>query len=148
LGIKYPSAGNASLASTIGNDVFTINSTPGAGSTDKLILSGSTVELNGSTVNFQKDGTTFAFVGTDAGYSGLLPNADITYNLGSPTKRWANIYTGDLHLRNDRGNYTIVEEPDYLTIRNNRTGKLYKFLVEEISDTKAGAGGTGGGGII
>jgi hypothetical protein len=51
-------------------------------------------------------------------------------------------------LRNDRGNYTIVEEPDYLTIRNNRTGKLYKFLVEEISDTKAGAGGTGGGGII
>ena len=148
LGIKYPSAGNVSIASAIGNDVFTINTTAGAGSTDKLILSGSTVELNGSTVNFQKDGTTFAFVGTDSGYSGLLPNADITYNLGSPTKRWANIYTGDLHLRNDRGNYTIVEEPDYLTIRNNRTGKLYKFLVEEISDTKAGAGGTGGGGII
>ena len=146
LGIKYPSAGNAAIASTIGNDIFTINTTAGAGSTDKLILSGSTVELNGGVVNLQKDGTTFAFVGTDAGYSGLLPNTDLTYNLGSPTKRWANIYTGDLHLRNERGHYTIIEEPDYLSIRNNRTGKLYKFLVEEITDSSTGSGGTGGGG--
>jgi len=62
----------------------------------------------------------------------LLPNQDMQYNLGSPTLRWANMYTGDLHLRNERGDWTIIEEPDFLTITNNRNGKRYKFVLEEI----------------
>lgn len=62
----------------------------------------------------------------------LLPNQDMQYNLGAPTLRWANMYTGDLHLRNDRGDWTIIEEPDFLTITNNRNGKRYKFVMEEI----------------
>lgn len=62
----------------------------------------------------------------------VLPGADLGSSLGSPSKRWANIYTGDLHLRNDRGNWTIVEEEDYLTITNNLNGKKYKILMEEI----------------
>ena len=62
----------------------------------------------------------------------ILPNDDVTKDLGSATKRWANIYTGDLHLKNDRGDWTIVEEEDYLTIINNKKGKRYKFVLEEI----------------
>lgn len=66
--------------------------------------------------------------------SSILPNADSAYNLGSESFRWANIYTGDLHLRNERGDYTLIEETEYLTVRNNKTGKRYKFLVEEIPE--------------
>ena len=62
----------------------------------------------------------------------VLPDADNTRNLGSATVRWANIYTGDLHLKNDRGDWTILEEEDYLCVINNKTGKRYKMLLQEI----------------
>jgi len=62
----------------------------------------------------------------------VLPDGDNTRNLGSASKRWANIYTADLHLKNERGNWTVVEEENYLTLRNNKTGKRYKLLMEEI----------------
>jgi hypothetical protein len=62
----------------------------------------------------------------------LIPSTDNTRNLGSATNRWANVYTGDLHLRNDRGDYTLIEEEDMLTIRFNKTGKRYKFLLEAV----------------
>lgn len=63
----------------------------------------------------------------------FIPAADITYDLGSPAARWANIYTGDLHLANERGDWTMIEEDDYLTLRNNKTGKTFKLLMEEIN---------------
>ena len=62
----------------------------------------------------------------------LLPNADATQDLGSAVKRWNNIYTTDLHLQNDRGNWTVIEEENYLTLRNNNTDKVYKLVMEEI----------------
>ena len=50
----------------------------------------------------------------------ILPSADDTYDLGSASKQWRNIYTGDLHLSNESkaegnvvdgttGNWTIQE---------------------------------------
>jgi len=60
----------------------------------------------------------------------LLPTQDATFDLGSSTYRWANIYTGDLHLKNDRGDWTIVEEENMLTVVNNLTGKRYKMMLE------------------
>jgi len=102
-----------------------------------LILSGTSVALSGSTVNFVKDGTNIAYVGasTDANpLTGLFPSTDVTYNLGSPALRWQNIYTGDLHLRNERGDYTLIEEEDFLSIRFNKTGKRYKFLLERVPE--------------
>jgi len=64
--------------------------------------------------------------------SNLIPDGDRTRNLGSPAARFANVYTGDLHLRNDRGDWTVIEEPDFLTVTNNRTGKRFKILMEPI----------------
>ena len=64
----------------------------------------------------------------------ILPSADNTFDLGSASKRFANMYTGDLHLRNDRGDWTIIEEEDYLSVVNNKTGKRYKMMLEEIKD--------------
>jgi hypothetical protein len=65
------------------------------------------------------------------GMGTITPNADNTSDLGSEALRWANLYTGDLHLKNDRGDYTIVEEEDALTLHNNKTGKVYNFVLEE-----------------
>ena len=62
----------------------------------------------------------------------IRPARDNKQDLGSPKKRWANLYTGDLHLKNERGNWTVIEEENYLTLRNNKTGKKYKLLMEEI----------------
>jgi len=62
----------------------------------------------------------------------LFPSADNASNLGSTAKRWANIYTTDLHLQNERGNWTVIEEENYLTLRNNKTDKVYKLVMEEI----------------
>ena len=62
----------------------------------------------------------------------LFPTSDNAKDLGSSSKRWQNIYTTDLHLANDRGDWTVIEEEDYLTLRNNKTDKVYKLVMEEI----------------
>ena len=62
----------------------------------------------------------------------ILPSADDAVDLGSATKQWRNIYTGDLHLTNERGSWTVIEEEDYLTLRNNKTDKIYKLVMEEV----------------
>jgi hypothetical protein len=62
----------------------------------------------------------------------IVPAATNSYDLGTPSLRWRNMYTGDLHLKNDRGNWTIIEEREYLSITNNITGKRYKFVLQEI----------------
>tara|TARA_R110002020_G_scaffold37239_9_gene112537 strand:+ start:5412 stop:7640 length:2229 start_codon:yes stop_codon:yes gene_type:complete len=71
--------------------------------------------------------------------SDVLPHTDNVTNLGSAAKRFANLHVGithigDLHLENERGNWLIVEEENYLSIRNQKTGKLYKFVLEEIEE--------------
>ena len=64
----------------------------------------------------------------------VFPSADDTHNLGSASKRWANVYAGDLHLKNNKGDWTILEEEDYLCVVNNKTKKRYKMMLEEIED--------------
>jgi len=71
----------------------------------------------------------------------LLPDSDNTYNLGSSSKRWANVYSADLQLSNEGstndvdgtwGKYTIQEGENDLFLINRRTGKKYKFMLEEV----------------
>ena len=64
----------------------------------------------------------------------ILPSSDNVHNLGSSGKRWANLYTADLHLKNNKGDWTILEEEDYLCVVNNKTNKRYKMMLEEIED--------------
>ena len=65
-----------------------------------------------STSGFEINDTTGAFTLGENLYfkQDVFPHSDNTVNLGSPTLRFANIYTGDLHLRNDRGDWTISAE--------------------------------------
>jgi hypothetical protein len=62
----------------------------------------------------------------------VTPGTDNAQDLGSASLRWRNVYTTDLHLANERGNWTVIEEEDYLTLRNNKTDKVYKLIMEEI----------------
>ena len=62
----------------------------------------------------------------------ILPSANASYDLGSSSKRFANIYTADLSLENNKGSWTIKEGRDDLFIINNKTGKKYKFNLTEI----------------
>ena len=64
----------------------------------------------------------------------IIPGADSSVDLGSATNRFRNVYTGDLHLRNDKGDWTIVEERDYLCVINNITGKKYKMDLTPLED--------------
>tara|TARA_Y100001935_G_scaffold218207_1_gene190868 strand:- start:109 stop:564 length:456 start_codon:yes stop_codon:yes gene_type:complete len=71
----------------------------------------------------------------------LLPEADNTRDLGSTSKRWANLYVGDMHYSNEGssnnvdgtwGSYTIQEGQNDLFLINNRNGKKYKFNLTEV----------------
>ena len=76
------------------------------------------------------------------GAAGFAPLANDTYDLGSTTNRWQNVYTTDLQLSNEGktndvdgtwGNYTIQEGESDLFLINNRNGKKYKFMLQEVS---------------
>ena len=70
------------------------------------------------------------------------PGTDATQDLGSATKRWANIYSADLQLSNEGstnevdgtwGQYTIQEGEEDLFLINRRNGKKYKFMLQEVN---------------
>lgn len=48
------------------------------------------------------------------------PGATNTYDLGTASLRWRNIFTQDLQLNNGIGDYTIVEGEDDLFLYNNK----------------------------
>ena len=75
-------------------------------------------------------------------YGHFVPTANATYDLGDSSLRWRNVYTNDLHLSNEGhtnevdgtwGNWTIQEGESDLFLKNNRSGKTYKFNLTEVS---------------
>ena len=63
----------------------------------------------------------------------IIPAADNNVNLGSASARFNNIFTGDLNLRNDRGDWTLIEENDFISFRNNKTGRRFRMVMEDIT---------------
>ena len=45
-----------------------------------------------------------------------------------------NVYTGDFHMKNERGDWTLFEESDYLRIRNNKTGQEFRMDMTPIEE--------------
>ena len=69
----------------------------------------------------------------------IIPTQDNAFDIGSATNRVAEVYanevfTGDLHMKNERGDWTLIEEEEFLSIRCNKTGKRFKFLMEQLDD--------------
>ena len=89
--------------------------------------------------NTTKDGT--LTTGISSITSHCIPQSDVGGDLGSTSNRWANIYTADMQLSNEGsqndidgtwGKYTIQEGENDLFLINRRTGKKYKFMLEEV----------------
>jgi hypothetical protein len=73
----------------------------------------------------------------------VLPEANNTYDLGSTSLVWRNIYTSDLNMSNEyldkgnevdgtKGSWSIQEGEEDLFLLNRKNGKKYKFKLEEI----------------
>jgi hypothetical protein len=72
----------------------------------------------------------------------VLPSADNSKDLGSSSKRWANLYVADAHYSNvgtggndvdgTEGSWTIQEGEEDLFLLNRKNGKKFKIKLEEI----------------
>jgi len=136
-GTSYLVAGSNVTITSASNGQVTIASTAGgtpAGSNQQIQFNSAGSFGASTNLNFDSTSNLLSLTGSFGMLGSITPNADTTYNLGSSEKRWANVYTGDLHLRNDRGDWTIVEERDYLCVVNNITGKKYKMMLQLIDD--------------
>ncbi len=74
--------------------------------------------------------------------TGLMPSTSGNFDLGAGSLRWRNIYTSDLNMSNEGssndvdgtwGDWTIQEGESDLFLKNNRSGKKYKFNLTEVS---------------
>jgi len=126
---------------------------PQSGTTLTVGESGDTVDLSNATVTLPAGAAdlvsdTTPQLGGDLDINSqeitgsLIPSTTDTYDLGSSSKVWANIYTGDLNLNNESktgndvdgstGSWTIQEGSEDLFLINRKSGKKYKFKLEEI----------------
>ena len=117
------------------------------GSNNRVVTATGTDGMNAE-ANMTFDGSTLTVTGAITTTGNLtsdhvLPNTNDTFDLGASGNVWRNIYTGDLHLTNEakeegnavdgtKGNWTIQEGAEHLYILNNKSGKKYKFKLEEI----------------
>ena len=99
------------------------------------------VSTDNSTISFL-DAVTIDNDGNMELANNFLPDGDNDADLGSASKRWANLFVGDLELSNEgsggndvdgtEGKWTIQEGEENLYLLNRKNNKKYKFLLEEI----------------
>ena len=108
-----------------------------ANGANNRIVTATGADAQNAEANLTFDGSTLTVTGA------VVPGANDTYDLGASGNVWRNLYTGDLHLSNEakdqgnkvdgtKGNWTIQEGSEDLYILNNKSGKKYKFKLEEI----------------
>jgi hypothetical protein len=117
------------------------------GSNNRVLTATGTDAMNAE-ANMTFDGSTLTVTGaiTTTGNvtsDHVLPNTSDTFDLGASGNVWRNVYTGDLHLSNEgkeegnavdgtKGNWTIQEGEEHLYILNNKSGKKFRFKLEEM----------------
>ena len=146
---------NSTGISTIGRlQVTSINQSNGSISTISQ-LKGSTISITGvATANLFSGSFSGGLTGNATGLSGspdiivgfvtsktILPLSHNTFDLGSSSVRWANIYSADMHFSNKGssnsvdgtwGDWTLQEGENDIFMLNNRTGKRYKINLTEV----------------
>ena len=111
-------------------------------------------QLKGDTISITGVATASQFSGSSTGLTGIpnivvgfvtsntiLPSSDVSFDLGSPSLRWNNIYSADMHFSNEGssnsvdgtwGSWTLQEGETDIYMMNNRTGKRYKINLTEV----------------
>ena len=131
---------------TIGNgDTFTVEGTANeievaVSATDTLTIGlpdsvtiASNLTVNGNTT-----------LGNDQSSDSVTFNAQLlasstSVDIGSDDNRFGdvyatNVYTGDFHMKNERGDWTLFEESDHIRIRNNATGQEFKLDMTPVEE--------------
>ena len=95
-----------------------------------------------SSASFLRSDTSDTFTGTLTVSGNIVPNANGTRDLGTSSTRWQNIYTSDVDLNNQAkggntidgswGSYLIEEGENDLFLKNRRSGKTYRFMLQEV----------------
>jgi hypothetical protein len=91
------------------------------------------------------NGTGELYVSGNIYHSGNIePEKDGEFTLGTNTNTYnkltinnlsaANVYTGDLHMKNERGDWTLFEEKSCIVVQNNLTGERFKLSMEKIEE--------------
>ena len=71
-------------------------------------------------------------------YKQIIPSSNNSINLGSSSRRWANVYVNDMHFSNEGktndidgswGDWTLQEGEEDIFMINNRTGKKFKIAM-------------------
>lgn len=128
-------AGGQSLTGGTGaSENLVLASTSNVTKGDIQIASGSDLDIVSGTLQI---GTTIVFEADRDVAITLLPNADNSLNLGSEARRWAlvratTVTTGDLNLRSEDSDWTIMEQPETIHAINRKTGKRYELMLREI----------------
>ena len=91
-----------------------------------------------------KSGEGFNVSGNIQHSGNIEPATDGVHKIGSSKKSYSvlsiqdlqasNVYSGDIHMKNERGDWTIFEEKTSLIVQNNLTGQRFKLVMEEIED--------------
>lgn len=145
---------NSTGISTIGRlQVTSINQASGISTIPQL--KGDTISITGvATANLFSGSFSGGLSGNATGLSGspdiivgfvtsktILPLSHNTFDLGSSSVRWANIYSADMHFSNKGssnsvdgtwGDWTLQEGENDIFMLNNRTGKRYKINLTEV----------------
>ena len=135
------SGGAGAITVTANSDIRLANGTWTGNSAGKIQHHDNALYLQGGTngLRFREDGTDRWYID---GSGHFHPASNNAYDIGNTSYRVRNIYTNDLHLSNEGssndvdgswGDWTIQEGESDLFLKNNRSGKKYKFNLTEVS---------------
>ena len=154
------SAVNVIIPDSIEKTYIVENATTGAFAVTFKTTSGTGATWSATNKGYKilySDGTNIVDISTDLGDVGLgivtsegitatgniIPGANDTYDLGSASNVWRNVYTGDLHLSNQakntgnmidgtKGNWTLQEGKNDIFMINNISGEKFKINLSKI----------------
>jgi hypothetical protein len=117
-----------------GGKTLSLNANFGAANTHSAINISSGMELR-----FQVNASDKVKLDSSGNW---VPASNNARSLGTSSLRWSDVYTNDLHLSNEGssndmdgtwGDWTMQEGESDLFLKNNRSGKKYKFNLTEVS---------------
>jgi hypothetical protein len=131
-GNAYPSSPNSYFGLRHGS--------MGASSSEYMIISANADTYiscaTGSSVYLRPSGNSEAN-GVVSATGAFRPETNNSINLGTASYRWQTVYTMDLSLKNEHGDYTIVEGEENLYLYNNKSNKVFTFNLTEVDPTTA-----------
>ena len=148
------------IPDSIEKSYIVLNSTSGAHTVQFKTVSGTGATWTATNKGYKilySDGTNIVDISTDLGdinvgivtsegittTGNIVPGANDTYDLGSASSVWRNLYTGDLHLSNQakdqgnridgtKGNWTLQEGENDIFMINNISREKFKINLSKI----------------